>query len=87
MTSLPTVSISRSSTVIEDNKKSNALLPHSDIQLLKPGFSFSTFNPQAFIRDFIFGGTSAAISKTGSAPLERVKLILQVCHFINLRLV
>jgi solute carrier family 25 (adenine nucleotide translocator) protein 4/5/6/31 len=30
-----------------------------------------------FIRDFLLGGVSAAISKTATAPIERVKLILQ----------
>jgi solute carrier family 25 (adenine nucleotide translocator) protein 4/5/6/31 len=30
-----------------------------------------------FIRDFMLGGVSAAISKTATAPIERVKLILQ----------
>mgnify|MGYP002716543497 CR=1 FL=1 len=33
---------------------------------------------QAFLIDFIAGGISAAISKTAVAPIERVKLILQV---------
>jgi len=31
-----------------------------------------------FLRDFMIGGTSAAVSKTIVAPIERVKLILQV---------
>jgi len=29
-----------------------------------------------FIRDFMIGGVSAAISKTAVAPIERVKLLL-----------
>lgn len=31
-----------------------------------------------FAKDFMAGGISAAISKTAVAPIERVKLILQV---------
>lgn len=31
-----------------------------------------------FIRDFLAGGISASISVTAIAPLERVKLILQI---------
>ena len=30
-----------------------------------------------FVRDFLIGGVSAAISKTAVAPIERVKLLLQ----------
>ena len=30
-----------------------------------------------FVRDFLIGGVSAAISKTCVAPIERVKLLLQ----------
>lgn len=33
---------------------------------------------KAIFKDFMAGGTAAAISKTAVAPLERVKLILQV---------
>ncbi|NP_001296499.1 ADP,ATP carrier protein-like isoform X1 [Bombyx mori] len=33
-----------------------------------------------FLKDFLAGGISAAISKTAVAPIERVKLILQVQH-------
>lgn len=29
-----------------------------------------------FLLDFALGGTSAAIAKTGCAPIERVKLLL-----------
>src|SRR5258707_695548 len=31
-----------------------------------------------FFRDFMIGGVSAAVSKTAVAPIERVKLLLQV---------
>lgn len=31
-----------------------------------------------FMKDFMAGGISAAVSKTAVAPIERVKLILQV---------
>ncbi|XP_054155145.1 ADP/ATP translocase 3-like isoform X1 [Oppia nitens] len=34
----------------------------------------------SFAKDFIAGGVSAAISKTAMAPIERVKLLLQVQH-------
>merc|ERR1711915_1148313 len=36
------------------------------------------FDPMSFIQDFIAGGISAAVSKTAVAPIERVKLLLQV---------
>jgi len=32
----------------------------------------------SFVKDFLVGGISAAISKTAVAPIERVKLLLQV---------
>lgn len=35
-------------------------------------------DPYAFAKDFLAGGISAAVSKTAVAPIERVKLILQV---------
>ncbi|KAG5319636.1 ADT protein, partial [Pseudoatta argentina] len=35
---------------------------------------------KSFLLDFIAGGLSAAIAKTAVAPLERVKLLLQVQH-------
>lgn len=35
---------------------------------------------KGFAQDFIAGGVSAAISKTAVAPIERVKLLLQVQH-------
>lgn len=37
-------------------------------------------DPVNFLKDFIAGGVSAAISKTAVAPIERVKLLLQVQH-------
>lgn len=33
-----------------------------------------------FMKDFLAGGISAAVSKTAVAPIERVKLLLQVQH-------
>ena len=33
-----------------------------------------------FVRDFMLGGTAGAIAKTLSAPIERVKLLLQTQH-------
>ena len=33
---------------------------------------------KAFLKDFLAGGISAAIAKTTVAPIERVKLLLQV---------
>lgn len=37
-------------------------------------------DPKSFLQDFAAGGVSAAISKTAVAPIERVKLLLQVQH-------
>jgi len=37
-------------------------------------------DPISFAKDFLAGGISAAISKTAVAPIERVKLLLQVQH-------
>nr|AET74069.1 adenine nucleotide translocase [Apis cerana cerana]AFU83014.1 adenine nucleotide translocase [Apis cerana cerana] len=37
-------------------------------------------DPVAFAKDFLAGGVAAAISKTTVAPIERVKLLLQVQH-------
>ncbi|NXQ23333.1 ADT2 translocase, partial [Alaudala cheleensis] len=34
----------------------------------------------SFVKDFLTGGVAAAISKTAVAPIERVKLLLQVQH-------
>lgn len=33
-----------------------------------------------FVRDFMLGGVAGAIAKTLSAPIERVKLLLQTQH-------
>jgi len=38
------------------------------------------FDAKSFAQDFIAGGVAAAISKTAVAPIERVKLLLQVQH-------
>ena len=32
----------------------------------------------SFLIDFMMGGVSAAVSKTAAAPIERVKLLIQV---------
>jgi len=37
-------------------------------------------DPISFMQDFIAGGIAAAVSKTAVAPIERVKLLLQVQH-------
>lgn len=37
-------------------------------------------DPLSFLKDFAAGGISAAVSKTAVAPIERVKLLLQVQH-------
>jgi solute carrier family 25 (adenine nucleotide translocator) protein 4/5/6/31 len=37
-------------------------------------------DPMDFMKDFVAGGISAAVSKTAVAPIERVKLLLQVQH-------
>jgi len=37
-------------------------------------------DPVSFLKDFLAGGISAAVSKTAVAPIERVKLLLQVQH-------
>lgn len=34
----------------------------------------------SFAQDFVAGGIAAAVSKTAVAPIERVKLLLQVQH-------
>ncbi|XP_028968031.1 ADP/ATP translocase 3-like [Galendromus occidentalis] len=40
----------------------------------------SGFDPMSFAQDFVAGGIAAAVSKTAVAPIERVKLLLQVQH-------
>jgi solute carrier family 25 (adenine nucleotide translocator) protein 4/5/6/31 len=37
-------------------------------------------DPWSFMKDFAAGGISAAVAKTAVAPIERVKLLLQVQH-------
>ena len=37
-------------------------------------------DPYAFWKDFLAGGVSAAVAKTAVAPIERVKLLLQIQH-------
>lgn len=34
----------------------------------------------SFFKDFLAGGVSAAVAKTAVAPIERVKLLLQIQH-------
>lgn len=38
------------------------------------------FDAKKFFVDLATGGTAAAISKTAVAPIERVKILLQVCY-------
>lgn len=38
------------------------------------------FDGWSFFKDFMAGGVSAAVAKTAVAPIERVKLLLQVQH-------
>ena len=40
------------------------------------------FDPWIFMRDWLTGGVSAAVSKTAVAPIERVKLLLQVFFLV-----
>ena len=37
-------------------------------------------DPISFLKDFLAGGISAAVAKTAVAPIERVKLLIQVQH-------
>merc|ERR1712127_802223 len=46
------------------------------VRILNP-FNMSK-DPLSFAKDFMIGGVSAAVSKTAVAPIERVKLLLQV---------
>lgn len=39
----------------------------------------------SFLKDFLAGGVAAAISKTAVAPIERVKLLLQVTQCVRAR--
>lgn len=45
------------------------------------------FDTRKFFLDLATGGTAAAISKTAVAPIERVKLLLQVIFSILLLLI
>lgn len=45
------------------------------------GTKISGFNSKNFLINLASGGTAAAFSKTAIAPIERVKLLLQV-YFI-----
>ncbi len=40
----------------------------------------------SFAKDFLAGGIAAAVSKTAVAPIERVKLLLQVTLTLTLNL-
>ncbi|KAI1309434.1 ADP,ATP carrier protein [Halotydeus destructor] len=40
----------------------------------------AAFDATSFLKDFAAGGIAAAVSKTAVAPIERVKLLLQVQH-------
>lgn len=44
----------------------------------KPKKAEKGFNMKKFLQDWVTGGVSAAVSKTAVAPIERVKLLLQV---------
>lgn len=46
----------------------------------KKGKKEDAAEAKSFLKDFLAGGISAAVSKTAMAPIERVKLILQVQH-------
>ncbi len=39
----------------------------------------------SFLKDFLAGGVAAAVSKTAVAPIERVKLLLQVRFKIRIK--
>ncbi|CAN8027460.1 hypothetical protein HPB47_007874 [Ixodes persulcatus] len=54
--------------------------PSAPVPPKKAGSKDMSFDPISFAKDFIAGGVAAAISKTAVAPIERVKLLLQVQH-------
>ena len=54
--------------------------PVSRLAFAANKMSGKTADPLSFAKDFIAGGVSAAVSKTAVAPIERVKLLLQVQH-------
>ncbi len=37
-----------------------------------------------FLLDWAAGGVSAAVAKTAVAPIERIKLLIQVCIFYEI---
>lgn len=49
-------------------------------EVAKPAPAKKAKDPMSFAKDFLAGGISAAVSKTAVAPIERVKLLLQVQH-------
>lgn len=51
----------------------------------KKGGESKGFDPKNFLTDLATGGAAAAISKTAVAPIERVKLLLQVRSFSPFR--
>lgn len=49
----------------------------------EPGIrKMEKFDPLIFMRDWLTGGIAAAVSKTAVAPIERVKLLLQVIFIL-----
>uniref|UniRef100_A0A147BVU8 ADP/ATP translocase n=2 Tax=Ixodes ricinus TaxID=34613 RepID=A0A147BVU8_IXORI len=54
--------------------------PSAPVPPKKAGGNDMSFDPISFAKDFVAGGVAAAISKTAVAPIERVKLLLQVQH-------
>jgi len=58
--------------VLQQQQKKKEEMAHA------PGGSEKKISPTTFIIDFTLGGVSAAVSKTAVAPIERVKLLLQV---------
>lgn len=62
---------------------SSSLSPAAGTSTAAAALAFNKMSlgdPVAFAKDFIAGGVAAAISKTTVAPIERVKLLLQVQH-------
>ena len=45
------------------------------------------FDPIVFMRDWLSGGIAAAVSKTAVAPIERVKILLQVYSILQILLI
>lgn len=42
-------------------------------------FTYVDYLP-VYVKELIAGGASGAVAKTAVAPLERTKILLQVCH-------